>query len=227
MHNIELLEKQWKRYQIKKYSPFVIAIIILFFLAIALPMHERDQKQISLSTYKINTPSNKKVSVTLINKPIESNISISNNEIKNTIDTNKSISIIASNGPKNNLSSNNTPILMDKYHKERVKINLEQTSDIDSVTDVISRFYESKNPDDSLFLAKNYYEQHDYDKAFYWAIETNKITEDLEESWIIMAKSKVKMGDRKEAIRILRAYTTKKDSKEASSLLSQLEGNQW
>ena len=95
------------------------------------------------------------------------------------------------------------------------------------ITDVILRFYESKDPNDSLFLATSYYEQNDYAKAFYWAIETNRITEDIEDSWIIMAKSKARMGDRNEALRILKAYIAKKDSKEASNLLERMEAKQW
>jgi hypothetical protein len=42
-----------------------------------------------------------------------------------------------------------------------------------------------------------------------------------------MAKSKAKMGDRNEAIRILRAYAAKTNSKKALDLIDQIGTNKW
>jgi len=36
--------------------------------------------------------------------------------------------------------------------------------------------------DDSLFLASNYYKKGAYKKAVYWALQTNKIDKNIEET---------------------------------------------
>lgn len=249
MHNVKLLEKQWRRYQIKKYFPFVAIALFLLFGSVIFNIFDSKISNDSLITkqFKItnthnafnkeNLPffthgaievmepafSKDQVLIAKTDKQ-ESNAS---EEINNTNNTNEPAIIESKYNSKTNLLTNNISTHTEEYSKQKIKINLEQTTDINSITDVMRRFYESKDPNDSLFLAINYYEQSDYGKAFYWAIETNKITEDLEESWLIMAKSKVKMGDRNEAIRILRAYATKTNSKKALDLIDQIETNKW
>jgi hypothetical protein len=245
MHNIELLEKQWRRYQIKKYFPLIAGALILLITIFSFSILP-DSKISNNSSYKAynqeNLPfyvhgainvmepiiSEKDTVAIAENKQNEQEFNMTTiEEVKNTKDVIKSTAFEAKNDFKTNLLPNNMSTHTNEYARQKIKINLEQTTDINSITDVMRRFYESKDPNDSLFLAINYYEQNDYSKAFYWAIETNKITEDLEDSWIIMAKSKAKMGDKNEAMRILRAYAAKKDSKKALSLMEQIETNQW
>jgi len=249
MHNIELLEKQWKRYQIKKYFSLIAVALFLLIGSIIFNMFDTKISNDSLiakqsnmiaahNAYdKENLPffthgaieiiepafSEHQVLDTAVIKQ-ESNTT---EEVNDTNNTDRSVIAESKYNSKSNLSTNNIQADKEEHSKQKIKINLEQTTDINSITDVMRRFYESKDPNDSLFLAINYYEQNDYSKAFYWAIETNKITEDLEESWLIMAKSKAKMGDRNEAIRILRAYAAKTNSKKALDLLNQIETNQW
>mgnify|MGYP000906030193 FL=1 len=252
MHNIELLEKQWKRYQIKKYFPLIA--IALFILIGSMAFNIFDSK---ISNDRLAAKKSRPIDIqnvynkenlpffthgaieimepafsehrTIIAAANEENVQDLNatketNDSNNTYKTDIAESAYS---PKSISSANNMQEHTEEYSKQKIKINLEQTTDINSITDVMRRFYESKDPNDSLFLANNYYEQNDYGKAFYWALETNKITEEIEESWLIMAKSKAKMGDRNEAIRILRAYAAKTNSKKALQLLNQIETNQW
>lgn len=114
----------------------------------------------------------------------------------------------------------------DKPTKSK-RIKFDVVENVDALSDIMRRFNQSKDPNDALFLANNFYESGDYSKALYWAIETNKITEDIEDGWLLMAKSKAKLGDRGEAVRILKAYSTKKMSKEALDLASQIESGEW
>jgi len=116
-----------------------------------------------------------------------------------------------------------------KNGREKVpkKIKFDTINSTDAIGDIMRRFNQSKDPNDSLFLANNFYESGDYSKALYWAIETNKITEDIEDGWLLMAKSKAKLGDKNEAVRILRAYSSKKISLEASELARSIEANEW
>ncbi len=89
--------------------------------------------------------------------------------------------------------------------------------------DVEKRFLESHDIDDALFLARSYYKKGDYKKSEYWALEINKLDEDMEESLLIFVKSKVKMGRKNEAISILTTYVQRSDSQEAKKLLYRIE----
>ncbi len=252
MHNIELLEKQWRRYQIKKYFPLIAIALFILIGSIAFNIfdskisndHLVSKQSKAIDTHNVYNKENLPFfthGAIVIMEPAfsehraitavadEQNIQDSNvtQETNTTNNTDRTDIVESAYSSKSILSVNNMQEHTEEYSKQKIKINLEQTTDINSITDVMRRFYESKDPNDSLFLANNYYEQNDYGKAFYWALETNKITEQIEESWLIMAKAKAKMGDRNEAIRILRAYAAKTNSKKALELLDQIETNQW
>jgi hypothetical protein len=107
------------------------------------------------------------------------------------------------------------------------KIKFDVIDNSNALSDIMRRFNQSKDPNDALFLSNSFYESGDYDKSLFWAIETNKITEEIEDSWLLMAKSKAKLGDKSEAIRILKAYSAKKMSNEALELAREIESNEW
>ena len=109
--------------------------------------------------------------------------------------------------------------------KPRKKMHLEITemSGERAYKDVKNRFSMAPDPDDSLFLARNYYKEGKYSKAAYWALQTNKLNGDIEESWLIFAKSKSKTGHKNEAIRVLSQYVAKSNSTEARKLLYKLK----
>lgn len=68
------------------------------------------------------------------------------------------------------------------------------------------KFSKSKNARDALLLAKAFYREGNYHASEKWALEANKINSNLEESWILFAKSKAKLGRKHEAIEILALY---------------------
>lgn len=98
-------------------------------------------------------------------------------------------------------------------------LKIRQISDMKAYKEVEKRFERSHNIDDALFLAEVYYKKGEYKKAEYWALQTNKIDNTIDKSWIIFAKSKFKQGQKHEAIRILEAYLKRLDSEEAKKLL--------
>jgi tetratricopeptide (TPR) repeat protein len=84
-------------------------------------------------------------------------------------------------------------------------------------------FEQFKSTNDSLYLARTYYEKGNYSKAQKWALTTNNLDNKLEESWFIFAKSKAKRGQKKEAIEILSAYIKKTNSAKAKELLNNIK----
>jgi tetratricopeptide (TPR) repeat protein len=88
-----------------------------------------------------------------------------------------------------------------------------------TVEQLEEKFEYDKDKEDALFLARYYYDKQDYNRAMKWALETNKLDSDIEESWLIFAKAKAKTGKRVEAIRILQTYFDRTGSVTAKQLL--------
>jgi len=107
--------------------------------------------------------------------------------------------------------------------RKKMHLNIIKSSTVSAYKDVEKRFYQSHDTDDSLFLAKSYYRKGNYKKSEYWSLQTNKINSNIEESWIIFVKSKIKLGHKNQAIRILTNYAKKSNSSLAWNLLLKLK----
>jgi tetratricopeptide (TPR) repeat protein len=101
-------------------------------------------------------------------------------------------------------------------------VNFIKIANSNAYKDVERRFRRSHNINDSIFLANMYYKKKNYQKAIYWSMQTNKLDNNIEESWLIFAKSKVKLGHKNEAMRVLKAYIKRSNSYEAKKLLKKL-----
>ena len=106
--------------------------------------------------------------------------------------------------------------------KKNLLIQVTERGGKDIATDIENRFEFAKDKSDSLFLAKYYYDKVNYSKAEKWALETNKLDNTVEESWIIFAKSKAKQGERVEALRVLRAFIDQRGSAKAQALMDKI-----
>ncbi len=92
----------------------------------------------------------------------------------------------------------------------------------EKIAEVEERFRATQDPKDSLIVAKYYYKKHNYKKAESWAVNTNNIDGDIEESWLIFAKSRAKQGFRVDAIKVLQSYYDETKSPKAKELLDKL-----
>lgn len=104
--------------------------------------------------------------------------------------------------------------------KHIIKIKRKDT--YDDIQHVIKRFKNNNSPALSLFIAKKYYLLQEYDKAYNYALITNKINNNIEASWIIFAKSLVKLNKKDMAIRTLKTYIDQSYSSQARLLLDEI-----
>ena len=107
-------------------------------------------------------------------------------------------------------------------HRKTKKINFKSTS-ANYIQIMKQKFSKSKNPRDALLLAKAYYKKHQYRASEEWALSANKLDNNLEESWLLFAKSKAKLGKQKEALKILVSYYKKSHSAKAKRLIGQIK----
>ena len=111
----------------------------------------------------------------------------------------------------------------DYYEEEESKkIAIKRKDAQEDIEAVIKRFNKNNNPALSLFVAKKYYEMGDYHNAYNYALITNNINSQIESSWLIFAKSLVKLGKKEMAARTLQEYIENSRSKSASILLDDI-----
>lgn len=236
MYDIKPLESEWKKYRKKKLKPWLIASVA-FIIAGILAMVSLNSRKIDFSTFDISfmmadNPSSveeKKVYHSTVKSDVLLNTALSKLETeKNVMDQVNT----AANDSTNTFID--IPILDGKHansaggrQKGRAKVHLDivETTSITAYKDVEKRFARSHDIDDSLFLARSYYKKGNYKKSEHWALETNKVDPDMEESIFIFVKSKMKLGRKNEAISILKSYLKKSNSQEAIKLLYRIENN--
>jgi hypothetical protein len=238
MHSINILEQKLIKYKTKKYAIYAFVLICflgLFFISKFYINKIRENEQKLNSEKKLNLTINANLNILEPNltmmktredakKNFTSHVKQQGKQIVAQIEN-----LASKDTSLSNIQNSNNEIIQqnsETYEQpERIKkkVKLTQESNVATLIDIMKRFNESHDPNDSLFLAISYYEKKEYNKALFWAIETNKITEEIEDSWIIMAKSKFYLGDKNEAIRILRAYASKTGSKEALNIINEFE----
>jgi len=115
-----------------------------------------------------------------------------------------------------------TSILETQKENKESTINIEKGTTQNDIEHVLQRFKKNNNPALSLFIAKKYYDLGDYHNAYNYALITNEISNDIEESWIIFAKSLVKLGQKEKAISTLKQYLQYSQSNKANLLLENI-----
>ncbi|MDA3947149.1 MAG: hypothetical protein PF439_10780 [Helicobacteraceae bacterium] len=93
----------------------------------------------------------------------------------------------------------------------------------DELNSVIRRFNNQANPALSLFIAKNYYDLGNYQESYNYALATNKLNPNIEDSILIFSRSLVKLGQKEKAIDTLESYIKKSGSYKAKMLLSEIK----
>ena len=229
MLDVRDLEDRWKSYNRKRKKPFVIVVVLFLILVLSLMFLKTDKinnyiskifaHKVSLDEnnskeYKENNNGNIK-SVYLLDQHI---VELESKNIVKGIVTHKSIDSLSPLDEDEVFTEKD--ILKPVIKKKHVQII--RVSNNSAYKDVERRFRRSHNINDSIFLANMYYKKRDYKKAIYWAMQTNKLDKNIEESWLIFVKSKVRLGYKNEAIRVLKAYIKRSNSYEAKKLLKNL-----
>ena len=241
MYDIKQLEHEWKQYRKKKLKPWYIGSLILLVLIVPATiflmndkidfgklksyfeaskemLSQEDNTKDSLDSKEMNVKQNVLIDDALHALEVKENvIDISDRVVKKPLNILVDIPVL---DDTNEFIVEETPQAKKKIHLEII-----ESTSVTAYRDVEKRFLESHDIDDALFLARSYYKKGDYEKAVYWALEINKLDEDMEEGLLIFVKSKVKMGRKNEAISILTTYVKKSDSQEAKKLLYLIEND--
>ena len=244
MYDVKELEEQWKQYDRRRKRPVIVFTILgllvsgIIFYLYSNGILNKLVDQVILSHSTMNEVNSTVKSVALVEKNIskadvlekkEFNIEVSSSEEpqekkKFNIEVSSSLKEV-----KPYEMAQLEPILEEskplsyQNKKENLKLDIADRQDEAAYKDVERRFYETRDTADSLFLARHFYMKGEYKKAEYWALQTNKIDDTLEEAWLLFAQAKAKMGEKKKAIKALKAYIQRSDSLRAKRLLDQIQ----
>jgi tetratricopeptide (TPR) repeat protein len=87
------------------------------------------------------------------------------------------------------------------------------------------KFYATNSIKYALDIAKKYYFAKKYDKALKWSLIANEVDQKSAESWIMFAKTKMKMGKKQDAINVLNAYLKTYSSPKISKYLQKIKSS--
>jgi len=236
MYDIKALEEEWKRYNRKKKRPWYLlfVVVVLTVLTVITAMktdilkhyyNNVSKNEDSAKRKRVNTKEQK----IFIDKALTK---LENKKKRVLVDTplvSEEPPVEAKQDKLLSDTKSSSP-LSSKKKKGKKKLHIEVIDTGSSSApykEIEKRFRLGHDIDDSLFLAKSYYKKKNYKKAEYWALQTNKINENIEESWLIFAKAKAKRGQKNEAIRILNEYIKRTKSVEAKVLLSKIKDNRF
>ena len=132
-------------------------------------------------------------------------------------------------------STNSTPAIgvrsteiQPNYNNKSSKnnITISSTPIKPSLESIEEHFKNSKDPKDALALARDYYAKKDYKNAAKWAFELNNLDKNNADGWLIFAKSKYNVGNKKDALKVLEAYLSQASNKEeVQNLITKMQSN--
>ncbi|MCX6073473.1 MAG: hypothetical protein NTY39_04060 [Campylobacterales bacterium] len=114
-----------------------------------------------------------------------------------------------------------TPVVVPPNSQNK-PISIKQNSTTFDIHEIEDRFKNNSNPHLGLYIARYHYDNGNYSEAYNYALKTNAINNTLEESWLIFAKSLVKLGRTEQAKKTLQLYISQSNSEGAKSLLNNL-----
>ncbi|NOZ90522.1 MAG: hypothetical protein GXO60_04460 [Epsilonproteobacteria bacterium] len=109
-----------------------------------------------------------------------------------------------------------------KAKREKKKINMKLSSS-NYMSVMKQKFKQNKNPREALLIAQAYYDAGNYKKAEEWALIANNLDKTSDESWLLFAKAKDKLGKRREALKILVVYYNKSKSSKVKALIDKMK----
>lgn len=236
MYDIHELEQQWELYRKKKlYPKLAIAGVSIVLIVTGFLLYKKNnelkivaENNFTISHVKNNTDGNITKVPVLNNALVASNVvhedTFSKTPDEKPYDKAGNVPVLEDVESLETNAAVSEYDTSDKHEKVKLDIKMTDASDVNAYKDIERRFYENGDVDDALFLARNYFEKNDFQKSEYWALQVNKINENLEEAWLLFAKSKYSLGKKNDAIKVLETYLEKKDSLSAKKLLKKYKG---
>lgn len=244
MLDISSLERRWYKYKIKQFTPYIALVILAMIIPIIIinlnTIHNTVPQQITKKSHpkKVQTivpiqesqmvlePSMQFVQsfsqpTAINNLPPASTIKI---DTKAGIQQKSAPSLSAPSSQVKQISAPPpvlSPVMKTSPNTKTSSIN--RDTEVFDIHEIEERFKSNSNPHLGLYIARYHYDHANYTEAYNYALKTNAINNTVEESWLIFAKSLVKLGKTDQAKKTLQQYISHSNSDNARNLLDSLE----
>jgi hypothetical protein len=232
--DIRNLERRWIKYKLKSYAPHIVSAIIVTIMTLLLPFiwfDSKKNKSVSEVTSLISSTPKTTPTAKVLNEesstvlepsmdfvhsfqsatpPLQTTAKMPQIIEKPSLEALPSVPKTL-NTPES-VSSKNTPSLALNRNESKI--------DIESIE---HRFKETSNPSLGLFIARYHYDHGNYGEAYNFSLKTNALNSKMDESWIIFAKSLIKLGKIEQAKKTLQVYISESNSESARLLLESIE----
>lgn len=245
MLDISKLERRWLKYKIKKLLPYALLITAIVILGVTIPFilssKPSSKALISINKDAVKTivPNNantKKDEGTMVLEP--SMHFIESIDVPSSPITNTAVIVPSSTKPAPSQKTSITPIAtlpppapaitqvqLTPPQKQIIKGKITSIKRDDAAFDIHEiedRFKDNSNPNLGVYIAKYHYDHGNYSEAYNYALKTNSINNSIDDSWLIFAKSLVKLGKEEQAKKTLQLYISNSNSQAAKNYLDTL-----
>lgn len=238
MHDIRNLERRWLKYKIKSYAPYLGAVFTILVVSIIAFYNSLSS---TVANEEINLPvtensseikANNTETVTMLEPSMDFVQSFQTTIPETQITTaptpqralppQQSVPVPkVLNIPPSTSIKAPPPAISPLSGDKSFSLNRNESKlDIESVE---RRFKETLNANLGLFIARYHYDHGNYSEAYNFSLKTNSMNSKIDESWIIFAKSLVKLGRVEQAKKTLHLYISESNSESARSLLDSIE----
>lgn len=242
MLDIRNLERRWLKYKLKSYAPYIGAVFLfLISLIVVLNLSDDSDAPEAVVKMQLDSPA-KTTSLATVPKSDETpDILEPSMDFVQSFQTSTPEPPIAVASAPQRTKPLQQSILVPKV------LNVPESASIKAPPPAIStfsgdksyslnrneskidiegierRFKETSNSNLGLFIARYHYDHGNYSEAYNFALKTNNLNNKIDESWIIFAKSLVKLGKIDQAKKTLQLYISDSNSESARSLLDSIE----
>lgn len=253
MLDVDALEAQWKRYRRKKQMPLFALIGMFSFLTVIVSYYlffAQNLPTQRLANIQPKPPSpqiSKKQEPTEAKHPLETkppqakNISPKKVADPHGLQLNADVSFMEKIGSQaaTNIESKKRavrlpqkPTMPKKQHTEKteekpaqtLKISIASTSGNDTLNRIIKKFSQTNDPKLAVYIANSFYRKGEYQETLKWSKIANQLDHYNEDSWILFAKAKNKLGHKRDAVNVLKAYLEHTPSSRIKQQLNALGG---
>ena len=250
MLDITNLERRWFKYKLKRFLPYGLIVTTILVLVLSIPLmlsptsvkpavDSLPKKSIEVavpaSTHTVQEETG------MILQPSMQFIQSINSAALPLTDTTVSVDPIAP--VKKSVTPNTTklpPIETSPLQAPTVKIpvapavkspiplnkgkltSIKRDDATFDIHEIEERFKNNSNPNLGLYIAHYHYDHGNYTEAYNYALKTNAINSTMDESWLIFAKSLVKLGKEDQAKKTLQLYISNSNSQSAKNYLETL-----
>lgn len=240
MLDISKLERRWLKYKIKRIFPYAAFLLAVIALGLTIP--------ILLSNKTITTPhvSSKNENVkkiitapqpgpakndesSMILEPSMQFLQSISQPVDHPVESVRTAPIPVTHTnislPKPQINTTVLPPIAKPLQVPIVKGKLTSIKRDDVAFDIHEledRFKNNSNPNLGLYIARYHYDHANYTESYNYALKTNSINATMDESWLIFAKSLVKLGKEEQAKKTLQLYISNSNSQNAKNYLDTL-----